>query len=156
MKAVIAAGITLALLGAAPAFAQNMEITPNGSRASVKGAAESFTGSVVVTPLFEATPQTRTTGGHVTFEPGARSAWHTHPAGQILIVTSGVGWVQEWNGEKREIKPGDVVWTPPGVKHWHGATATNGMSHIAIQEVVDGRNVDWMEQVSDEQYGRVR
>ncbi len=155
MKAVIAAGITLAILGAAPALAQNMEITPNGSRVSVKGAAENFTGSAVVTPLFEATPQTRTTGGHVTFEPGARSAWHTHPAGQLLIVTSGVGWVQEWNGEKREIKPGDVVWTPPGVKHWHGATATNGMSHIAIQEVVDGKNVDWMEQVSDEQYGRV-
>ena len=94
----------------------------------------------------------RSTGGHVTFEPGARSAWHTHPAGQILIVTSGVGWVQEWNGDKREIRPGDVIWTPPGVKHWHGATATNEMSHVAIQELVDGRNVDWMEDVSDEQY----
>ena len=96
---------------------------------------------------------TRATGGHVTFEPGARSAWHTHPAGQILIVTSGVGWVQEWEGEKREIRPGDVIWTPPGVKHWHGATATNGMSHIAIQDAVDGKNVDWLEKVGEEQYG---
>ena len=96
-------------------------------------------------PLFAATDHTRATGGHVTFEPGARTAWHTHPAGQTLIVTSGIGWVQQWGGEKREIRPGDVIWTPPGVKHWHGATATNGMSHIAIQEQVDGKVVDWME-----------
>lgn len=154
MKPVIAAGTLLALFFAAHANAQNMEITPNGSRPSAKGAAENFTGSVIVTPLFGATAHTQVTAGHVTFEPGARSAWHTHPAGQILIITSGVGWVQEWNGEKREVRPGDVIWTPPGVKHWHGATATNGMSHIAIQEVVDGKNVDWLEQVSDEQYGR--
>lgn len=106
----------------------------------------------MVDPLFAATANTRATGGHVTFEPGARSAWHTHPAGQTLIVTSGIGWVQQWGGERREIKPGDVIWTPPGVKHWHGATATNGMRHIAIQEQVDGKVVDWMEQVSDEQY----
>jgi quercetin dioxygenase-like cupin family protein len=129
-----------------------MEITPNSSRPSGKGAPQNFTGSVLLDPLFPATAQRRTSGGQVTFEPGARSAWHTHPAGQILIVTSGVGWVQEWGGEKREIKPGDVIWTPPGVKHWHGATATNSMRHIAIQENVDGRNVDWMEQVTDEQY----
>ncbi len=152
MKQIIATAISLALLAAATANAQNMEITPNGSRPSAKGAAENFTGSVVLTPLFGAAAHTRATGGQVTFEPGARSAWHTHPAGQILIVTSGVGWVQEWNGEKREIRPGDVIWTPPGVKHWHGATATNGMSHIAVQELVDGKNVDWMEKVSDEQY----
>jgi quercetin dioxygenase-like cupin family protein len=129
-----------------------MEITPNGSRPSIKGAIENFTGSVVVTPLFEANAHTRTTGGLVAFEPGARSAWHTHPAGQVLIITSGVGWVQEWDGQKREIKPGDVIWTPPGVKHWHGATATTAMSHISIQDVVGGRNVDWMEKVSDAQY----
>jgi quercetin dioxygenase-like cupin family protein len=92
------------------------------------------------------------TSGLVTFAPGARSAWHTHPAGQLLIVTSGTGWVQEEGGEKREIKPGDVIWTPPGVKHWHGATATTSMGHIAITSVVDGKNVDWAEKVSDEQY----
>jgi quercetin dioxygenase-like cupin family protein len=155
MKQLIATAVSFALLAAAPANAQGIEISPNGSRPSAKGAAENFTGSVVVTPLFGATAQTRATGGHVTFEPGARSAWHTHPAGQILIVTSGVGWVQEWNGERREMRPGDVIWTPPGVKHWHGATATNAMSHIAIQEVVDGKNVDWMEKVSDEQYGKL-
>jgi quercetin dioxygenase-like cupin family protein len=152
MKKVIAGAIALSLFTVAAGHAQNMLITPNGSRPSAKGAAENFTGSVVVTPLFGATAPTRATGGHVNFEPSSRSAWHTHPAGQTLIVTSGVGWVQEWNGEKREIKPGDVIWTPPGVKHWHGATATNGMSHIAIQEAVDGKNVDWMEKVSDEQY----
>lgn len=95
-----------------------------------------------------------TSGAYVTFEPGARSAWHTHPLGQTLIVTAGTGWVQQEGGEKQDIKPGDVIWIPPGVKHWHGATATNGMTHIAIQEQLDGKNVEWMEQVSDEQYGR--
>jgi quercetin dioxygenase-like cupin family protein len=152
MKQLVSAAVSLAVLAAAPAFAQNMEIMPNGSRPSGRGAPHNFTGSVVLDPLFAATAQRRTSGGQVTFEPGAHSAWHTHPAGQILIVTSGVGWVQEWGGEKREIKPGDVVWTPPGVKHWHGATATNGMRHIAIQENVDGTNVDWMEPLTDEQY----
>jgi quercetin dioxygenase-like cupin family protein len=152
MKQLIAAAISLALFAAAPANAQSIEITPNGSRPSANGSAQNFTGSVVIDPLFAATDYTRATGGHVTFDPGARTAWHTHPAGQTLIVMSGTGWIQQWNGEKREIGPGDVVWIPPGVKHWHGATATNGMRHIAIQEVVDGRNVDWMEQVSDEQY----
>jgi quercetin dioxygenase-like cupin family protein len=152
MKQTIATALSLTLAAAASANAQNIEIMPNGSRPSVKGATENFRGSVVVTPLFEADTHTRATGSHVTFEPGARSAWHTHPAGQILIVTSGTDWVQEWNGEKREMRPGDVIWTPPGVKHWHGATATNGMSHISIQEHVDGKVVDWMEQVSDEQY----
>ena len=152
MKPIVATAISLALLAAAPAGAQKMEISPNGSRPSAKGAAGHFTGSAIVTALFGATPPMQATGGHVSFEPGARSAWHTHPEGQILIVTSGVGWVQEWNGKKREIKPGDVIWTPPGVKHWHGATATNGMSHIAVTNMVDGRNVDLMEEVSDEQY----
>lgn len=90
----------------------------------------------------------------MTFDAGARSAWHTHPLGQTLIVTAGTGWTQEWGGEKQVIKPGDVVWCPPSVKHWHGATATTGMSHIAIQEVLDGKNVEWMEHVSDEQYSQ--
>ena len=152
LKSIIAAVISLALLGVAPAYAQKMEISPNGSRPSSKGVAEYFTGSVIVEPLFGVKAGMQSTGGLVTFEPGARSAWHTHPAGQILIVTSGTGCVQEEGGEKREIKPGDVIWTPPGVKHWHGATAANSMSHIAITNMVDGKNVDWLEKVSDEQY----
>ncbi|WP_241693561.1 cupin domain-containing protein [Caulobacter sp. SSI4214] len=141
-------------LAASSAWGQSMQILPNGSRPSASGPASNFTGSAVVTPLFSASPPTRATGGQVTFAPSARSNWHTHPAGQILIVTSGVGWVQEWNGEKQQIKPGDVVWTPPGVKHWHGASATTGLTHIAIQENVDGRNVDWLEPVTDDQYRR--
>ena len=152
MKRIIPAAVSLALIGAAPAYAESMKISPNGSRPSAKGAAEYFTGSVIVDPLFGANENMAASGGHVTFEPGARSAWHTHPAGQILIVTSGTGWVQEEGGGKREIKPGDVIWTPPGVKHWHGATATNSMSHIAITNMVGGKNADWMEKVSDEQY----
>jgi quercetin dioxygenase-like cupin family protein len=150
----IATALSLAVVAAAPAAAnaQSIEIIPNESRPSARGSAQNFTGSVVVDPLFAATAHTRASGGLVTFEPGARSAWHSHPAGQTLIVTSGIGWVQAWGGERQEIKPGDVIWTPPGVKHWHGATATNGMRHIAIQEHVDGKVVDWMEQVSDEQY----
>ncbi len=147
------AATTLAItLVAGPASAESMQIFANGSRPSAKGPEANFTGAVRVDPQFGAPDQSRLSAGHVTFEPGARSAWHTHPAGQVLIVTSGTGWVQEWNGRKREIKPGDVVWTPPGVKHWHGATDTTGMSHTAIQESVDGKNVEWMEKVSDEQY----
>jgi quercetin dioxygenase-like cupin family protein len=113
-----------------------------------------FTGSVRVDPLFPANAPSRVSGGLVTFEPGARSAWHTHPVGQILIVTAGKGLVQRWGGPIEEIQPGDVVRIAPGVKHWHGASPTTGMSHIAIQEAVDGRNVDWLEKVSDEQYGK--
>jgi quercetin dioxygenase-like cupin family protein len=152
MKHPAASAIALALFAAAPAYAESTQISPNGSRSSAKGAPQHFTGSVIVDPLYAANATTTSTGGLVTFEPGARSAWHTHPAGQILIVTSGMGWVQKEGGQKREIKPGDVIWTPPGVKHWHGATATNAMSHIAITNVVDGTNVEWMERVSDEQY----
>ena len=129
-----------------------IEIKPNGSRPSAKGPAHNFTGSVVIDPLFEASAHTHATGGLVTFEPGARTAWHTHPAGQTLIVTSGTGWVQESGGERRQIQPGDVVWIPPNVKHWHGATTTNRMSHIAITNMVDASNVDWLEQVSDVDY----
>jgi quercetin dioxygenase-like cupin family protein len=150
MKQLVPA-ISLTLLGAVAA-AQTMDISPSGSRPSSKGAAEYFTGAVIVDPLFAANEHMHATGAHVAFEPGARSAWHTHPAGQILIVTSGTGWVQEEGGETREIKAGDVIWTPPGVKHWHGATAINSMSHMAITNVVDGKNVEWMEKVGDEQY----
>jgi quercetin dioxygenase-like cupin family protein/quinol monooxygenase YgiN len=131
---------------------EHLEISRAGARPSVKGAAESFTGSVVVTPLFQATAHARASGASVAFEPGARSAWHSHPAGQTLIVTSGMGWVQEWGGTKQELHPGDVVWTPPGVKHWHGATLSSAMTHTAIQEQLNGKVVDWMEPVSDEQY----
>ncbi len=144
--------VSLALMAAAPAYAETMQISPNGSRPSVRGPEQNFTGSVVVDPLFAANEHTHASGGLVTFAPGARSAWHTHPAGQTLIVMSGTGWVQEEGGQKREIKPGDVVWSPPGVKHWHGATATNSMSHIAITNVVSGKSVEWMEKVSDAQY----
>ena len=155
MRQFTAIVLALTLLGSASAYAQGMEVAPNGSRPATKGAAENFTGSVVVEPLYPATDRMRSAGGHVTFEPGARSAWHAHPAGQILIVTAGAGWIQEEGGEKREIKPGDVIWTPPGVKHWHGATPTNGMSHIAITNVADGKTVAWMEQVSEEQDPRL-
>ncbi len=133
---------------------QTISITRSGSQPSVKGAAEYFTGSVRIDPLFKANDPSRTSGGLVTFEPGARTAWHTHPLGQILIVTAGTGWIRQWGGQIEEIRQGDVVRIPPGQKHWHGATATTGMTHIAIQEQLDGKAVDWMEQVSDEQYRR--
>ena len=129
-----------------------MEIRRNGSQPSGKGLAEYFTGSVRVDPLFEAPDPARVAGASVTFEPGARTAWHTHPLGQTLIVTSGLGWAQRWGGLVEEIRPGDVVWFPPGEKHWHGATPTTAMTHIAIQEQLDGKAVDWMEHVSGEQY----
>ena len=123
-----------------------------GSHPSVKGPAERFSGAVRVDQLFAAHPPSRVSGGSVTFEPGARSAWHTHPFGQTLIVTAGVGWLQRWGGPILEMRPGDVVWIPPGVKHWHNATATTGVTHLAIQEAVDGRNVEWLEKVAYEQY----
>lgn len=132
--------------------AQTVEVRRNGSQPSTKGPAENFTGSVRIDPLFSARDPSRMSGGSVTFEPGARTAWHTHPLGQTLIVTAGSGYVQQWGRPIQEIRPGDVVQIPPGVKHWHGATATTVMTHIALQEQLDGKNVDWMEQVSDEQY----
>jgi quercetin dioxygenase-like cupin family protein len=137
---------------ASQGVSQRMVITRAGAQPSSRGPAANFTGSVVVTPLFAATESTHAAAASVSFEPCARSAWHTHPAGQTLIVTSGVGWIQEWGSSKREVRAGDVIWTPPGVKHWHGATVTSPMTHIAIQEHVNGKVVDWMEQVSDEQY----
>ena len=133
---------------------QTISITRSGSQPSAKGPAEYFTGSVRVDPLFKANDPSRTSGALVTFEPGARSAWHTHPVGQMLIVTAGSGWVQQWGGQIEEIRQGDVVRIPPGQKHWHGATATTGMTHIAIQEQLDGKAAEWMEKVSDEQYRR--
>ncbi|MBU8539001.1 MULTISPECIES: (R)-mandelonitrile lyase [Falsiroseomonas] len=131
-----------------------MDIMRAGSRPSGKGPAEWFTGQVRVDPLFEAPDPARVAGAHVTFEPGARTAWHTHPLGQTLIVTAGLGWVAREGGPVEEIRPGDVVWFPPGEKHWHGATPTTAMSHIAIQEKFEGSPVTWMEQVTEAQYRR--
>lgn len=130
-----------------------MDIKRAGSRPSGKGPADWFTGSVRMDPLFPAVPPARAAANAVTFEPGARTAWHTHPLGQALIVVSGVGRVQRAGGPVETIRPGDVVWFEPGEKHWHGAAPTNAMTHIAIQESLDGKAVDWMEQVSDAEYG---
>ncbi len=129
-----------------------MNITRSGSQPSAKGPAEWFTGTVRIDPLFAAHPPARAAGNAVTFEPGARTAWHTHPLGQVLIVTAGCGRVQREGGPIEEIRPGDVVRFEPGEKHWHGASPTTAMTHIAIQEALDGKAVDWMEHVSDEQY----
>ncbi|WP_421879104.1 (R)-mandelonitrile lyase [Marinoscillum sp.] len=129
-----------------------MKIIKNGQVPSMKGPEDWFTGSVRLDGLFQNTESTRASGALVTFEPGARTAWHTHPAGQTLIVTTGLGWVQREGGPIEEIHPGDVVWFEPDEKHWHGASAEKAMSHIAIQESVDGSAVTWMEQVTDEQY----
>jgi quercetin dioxygenase-like cupin family protein len=129
-----------------------MEIKRNGSQPSGKGPEEYFTGSVRIDPLFSPPDPARVAMAHVTFEPGARTAWHTHPLGQTLIVTSGCGRVQRAGGPVEEIRQGDVIWFPPGEKHWHGASATTAMSHIAIQEKLDGSPVDWMEKVSDAEY----
>jgi quercetin dioxygenase-like cupin family protein len=129
-----------------------MEITRVGSQPSNKGRAEYFTGTVRIDPLFQPHAPARTSAGSVTFEPGARSAWHTHPLGQTLLITAGCGWVQQEGGPVEEVHPGDVVWFPPGVRHWHGASPTTAMTHIAIQEGINGKVVDWLEHVSDEQY----
>lgn len=129
-----------------------MEIKRNGSRPSREGPAEYFTGAVRVEGLIEAAEPARVRAASVSFEPGARTAWHTHPLGQTLIVTAGRGWAQVWGGRVEEIHPGDVVWFPPGEKHWHGATAASPMTHIAIQEALDGQTVAWLEQVSAAQY----
>lgn len=131
-----------------------MEITRNGSKPSTQGPVDWFTGTVRIDPLFQAEGPARATGASVTFEPGARTAWHTHPLGQTLIVTAGCGRVQHDGGPIEEIRPGDIVWFPPGEKHWHGASPTTSMTHIAIQEQLDGKAVDWLEHVTDEQYGR--
>lgn len=129
-----------------------MEIARVGSQASVKGPSEWFSGTVRIDPLFASKTSARAAGASVTFEPGARTAWHTHPLGQTLIVTFGCGWVQQEGGPVEEVHPGDVIWFPPGIKHWHGATATTAMTHIAIQEALDGKVVDWLEKVDDKDY----
>ena len=131
---------------------EGMEIKRNGSQPSGKGPTEYFTGDVRIDPLFQAPEPARVFCASVTFEPSARTAWHTHPLGQTLIVTVGCGRVQRWGGPIEEIRPGDVVWIPPGEKHWHGAAPTTAMTHIAIVEALDGKTADWMEKVSDEQY----
>src|SRR5258708_3125626 len=130
----------------------DMEIKPNGTQPAGKGPAECFAGTVRVDPLFAAPAPARVSGASVTFEPCARSNWHTHPLGQTLIVTSGCGFVQSWGGPVKVIRPGDVVSCPPGEKHWHGASPATAMTHIAIQEELNGKVVDWMEKVTDEQY----
>ena len=129
-----------------------MEIKRAGSQPSGKGPSDWFTGTVRVDPLFTAPDPARVVSAHVTFEPGARTAWHTHPLGQTLIVTSGCGRAQHWGGQIEEIRPGDIIWFAPGEKHWHGATPTTAMTHIAIQEQLNGKAVDWLEKVSEEQY----
>jgi quercetin dioxygenase-like cupin family protein len=130
-----------------------MNIKRNGSQPSAKGLSDYFTGNVRIDMPFQGAEPARVSGAIVTFEPGARTAWHTHPLGQTLIVTAGCGRMQRWGGPVEEIRPGDIVWIEPGEKHWHGASETTAMTHIAIAEMLDGKVVDWMEQVSDEQYG---
>ena len=129
-----------------------MEIKRIGSQPSGKGPGDWFTGAVRIDPLFQRSAPARVGGANVTFEPGARTAWHTHPLGQTLIVTAGCGWAQHEGGTIEEIRPGDVILFAPGEKHWHGAAATTAMTHIAIQEQLDGKAVDWMEKVTDEEY----
>ena len=159
----VSGGMAL-LIGSRPGIAQRlavksvterratMDIKRNGSRPSTKGPGAYFTGAVRVDPVFQVGEPTRLNAGSVTFEPGARTAWHTHPLGQTLIITAGCGWVQTEGGQIEEVRPGDVVWFPPGEKHWHGATPTTGMTHLAVQESLNGKNVDWMAKVSDAQY----
>lgn len=145
-----------AALSATAAFAEPdraLKVARSSVATATAGSAENFTGSVTVQSRFQTPSPARVGGGLVTFEPAARTAWHTHPLGQTLIVTEGVGRVQHWDGEIEEIVPGDVVWIPPGVKHWHGASPESGMAHIAVAEALDGKTVEWMEHVTDAQYG---
>jgi 4-carboxymuconolactone decarboxylase len=168
MKRIATMVTALSLLASASTFAQaggpsasdapsqgsqTIRITRSGSRPSPQVPAEHFTGSVRVDRLFSENPPSHTSAASVTFEPGARTAWHSHPLGQTLLVTAGTGWVQQWDGQVEEIREGDVVWIPPGVKNWHGATASTSVTHIAIQESLNGKSAEWMEKVSDEQYG---
>jgi quercetin dioxygenase-like cupin family protein len=148
VAAVLAAALPLGLWKSAPSGAEGngMQISRDETRPATQGPAETFTGQVSVKPLFDPNDARQFSSAEVSFTPCARTAWHTHPAGQTLVVTSGSGWVQEWGGQKQDIGPGDVIWTPPGVKHWHGATDGEAMTHVAIQ------SVDWMEPVTDAQY----
>lgn len=147
---ILASAITLM---ASAAMADGIAITPNRSSDSILGNPEQFSGNAVIDMMWPASELTGASGAVVNFAPGARTAWHTHPAGQTLVITEGKGWIQEEGGEKRDLNPGDVVWIPIGVKHWHGATASTGMSHFAISYVKDGSNVTWGDLVSDEEFG---
>lgn len=155
MKNLIAAVSTAGLIASAVGTEElpNVQVTRIGTQVSAAGPAEFFSGTVRIDAPFKGSGQARVSGATVTFEPGARTAWHTHPLGQTLIVTAGAGRVQQWGSAVQEIRAGDTVWIPPGVKHWHGASKTTAMSHIAIAEVLDGKVVEWMEKVSDDQYG---
>jgi quercetin dioxygenase-like cupin family protein len=139
-------------LSSASSFAEQMVIVPNTELSRTAGPAERFSGAAYSDFIFKPTVPSSLSAGKVSFEPGARTDWHSHPLGQTLVVTSGEGWVQEKGGSKRAIRSGDVIWTPPGVKHWHGATPTSGMTHIAVQEMQDGKAADWYEKVADEEY----
>jgi len=150
---VLLATATLNASAADEPNSQSMTVVKNGEQASIIGASTNFVGSARIDPLFAAQAPSKVSAGYVTFQPGARSNWHTHPQGQMLVVTTGSGWVQQAGAEKQVIKPGDVIWTPPGVKHWHGATSTTGVTHMAIQETLDGKNVEWLEPVTEAQYG---
>jgi len=140
-------------MGSAQA-AEKMQITRNGEQKAITGSDKVFTGISIVSPLVSPNEHSNVSAANVTFAPGARSAWHTHPAGQFLVVSDGTGYVQQWGEPKQVIKAGDVIWTPPGVKHWHGATESTSMTHMAIQQRVEGKNVVWEEKVSDEQYNQ--
>lgn len=152
MKTLATAALVAPLAVAAGDDAAGVQVTRIGTQASVAGPADHFTGTVRIDSPFHGTAPARVGGASVSFEPGARTAWHTHPLGQTLIVTAGSGRVQSWGGPVRTIRPGDIVWIPPGVKHWHGAAAGTAMTHIAIAEALDGKVVDWLEKVGDEQY----
>jgi quercetin dioxygenase-like cupin family protein len=154
LAGLLPAGVTTAQTPTVTTQGRNgtTQITRAGSQASRAGPPEYFTGAVRIDPLFPVREPSRVSAGCVTFEPGARTAWHTHPLGQTLIITSGFVWVQREGGAIEDVRSGGVVWFPPGLKHWHGATPTTAMTHIAIQETISGKNVDWMEKVSDEQY----
>jgi quercetin dioxygenase-like cupin family protein len=154
LTALAAARVAAAQTGTSQERSEPMQIARAGTQASQRGSAEYFTGTARIDPLFPVREPARVSAGSVTFEPGARTAWHTHPLGQHLIITAGLGWVQREGGPIEEVRPGDVVWFPPSLKHWHGATPTTGMTHIAIQESLNGKNVDWMEKVTDQQYAK--
>lgn len=160
-RQIINAALCAAALQAGAASAEEsardgQNISRAGEQASIAGPEQFFTGRVRIDPVWPANEHINASGALVTFEPGARSAWHTHPAGQRLVVTSGVGLTQEWGKPVQTIRPGDVIWCPPGVKHWHGAGPATAMTHMAVTPTLEGKNVDWMEQVTDEQYTQKR
>ncbi|MEG5263029.1 cupin domain-containing protein [Pseudomonas sp. JDS28PS106] len=154
--ALCAAALQAGAASAEKSAREGQEISRAGEQASIAGPEQFFTGRVRIDPVWPANEHISASGALVTFEPGARSAWHTHPAGQRLVVTSGVGLTQEWGKPVQMIRPGDVIWCPPGVKHWHGAAPATAMTHMAVTPTLDGKNVDWMEKVTDEQYTQTR